>query len=117
MSNNRLQRRGEVDRAGVGLKVRKDRITEYKEKRETVWPEILDALGRHGWRNYSLFLADDSQLFGYVEAEESLEKSFEGLGKEEVNTKWQAEFAPFFETFAGRPDQSIVKLGHYFHLE
>ena len=117
MSNNRLQRRGEVERAGFGLKVRKDRITEYKEKRETVWPEILDALGRHGWRNYSLFLADVGQLFGYVEAEESLEKLLDGMDTEEINIRWQAEFAPLFEVLAGRPDEAILKLDHYFHLE
>ena len=43
---------------------------------------------------YSLFLADDGQLFGYGEAEESLEKSLEGMDTEEINIKWQAEFAP-----------------------
>ena len=106
-----------MERAGFVLKVRKDRITEYKEKHETVWPEMLDALRRRGWRNYSLFLADDGQLFGYVEAEESLEKSLEGMDTEEINIRWQAEFAPFFEAFAGRPDEAIFKLDHYFHLQ
>lgn len=106
-----------MERAGFLLKVRKDKLEEYKKKHENVWPEMLDALRRQGWRNYSLFLDEDGQLFGYVEAEESLEKSLEGMATEEVNLRWQAEFAPFFESVAGRPDEATVKLEHYFYLE
>ena len=58
-----------MERAGFLLKVRKDKLEEYKKKHENVWPEMLDALRRQGWRNYSLFLDEDGQLFGYVEAE------------------------------------------------
>ena len=99
------------------MKVRQDRLEEYKEKHRNVWPELLEALRRHGWRNYSLFLDENGQLFGYVEAEETLEKCLEGMATEEVNLKWQAEFAPLFEDLSGRPDQSMVKLEHIFHLE
>lgn len=106
-----------MERAGFLLKVREDRLDEYKKKHENVWPDMLDALRRHGWRNYSLFLSEDGQLFGYVEAEESLEKSLEGMAAEEVNLRWQAEFAPFFESVSGRPDEATVKLEHYFHLD
>ena len=42
-----------MERAAFLLKVRKDRIEEYQEKHREVWPEMLDALRRHGWRNYS----------------------------------------------------------------
>ena len=106
-----------MERAGFLLKVREDRLDEYKKKHENVWPDMLDALRRHGWRNYSLFLSEDGQLFGYVEAEESLEKSLEGMAAEEVNLRWQAEFAPFFESVSGRTDEATVKLEHYFHLD
>ena len=107
----------EMERAGFLLKVRKDKLEEYKKKHENVWPELLDALRRHGWRNYSLFLGEDGQLFGYVEAEESLEKSLEGMAGEDVNLQWQDEFAHLFESITGRPDEATVKLEHYFHLD
>jgi L-rhamnose mutarotase len=54
-----------MERVGFLLKVRKDRLEEYKRHHEAVWPEMLDALRRWGWRNYSLFLTDEGLLFGY----------------------------------------------------
>ena len=106
-----------MERAGFLLKVRKDSLADYKEKHADIWPELLEALRRHGWRNYSLFLDKNGQLFSYVEAAESLEKSLEGMSTEEVNLQWQADFAPFFESLTGRPDQSMVKLERVFHLD
>ena len=47
------------------LKVREDKIAEYVKHHESVWPEMLDALRRTGWHNYSLFMRDDGLLFGY----------------------------------------------------
>jgi L-rhamnose mutarotase len=38
-----------VKRVGFLLKVKEDRIEEYKEHHRNVWPELLDALRRHGW--------------------------------------------------------------------
>ena len=106
-----------MERAAFLLKVREDRLDEYKRKHEDVWPELLDALRRNGWRNYSLFLTEDGQLFGYVEAEVSLQESLDGMAKEDVNLKWQEYFSGYFEDLSGRPDESMVKLEHYFHLE
>lgn len=37
-------------------KVRQDRIGEYRERHEAVWPEMRAALAETGWQNYSLFL-------------------------------------------------------------
>ncbi|MHC4793922.1 MAG: L-rhamnose mutarotase [Planctomycetota bacterium] len=34
------------------LKVRSDRLEAYRRVHETVWPEMLEALSRHGWTNY-----------------------------------------------------------------
>ena len=93
-----------MERAAFLLKVRKDRLEEYKKKHREVWPEMLDALRRHGWRNYSLFLDDDGQLFGYAELEESIEKSLEGMAGEDVNLRWQEFMSEYFESLSGRPD-------------
>jgi len=35
--------------------VRPDKIAEYREHHPHVWPEMLEALQRTGWHNYSLF--------------------------------------------------------------
>lgn len=52
------------------LKVRRDRIAEYRERHAAVWPEMCEALSATGWHNYSLFLRDDGLLVGYLETED-----------------------------------------------
>ena len=44
------------------LKVKADRLEEYRRRHEQVWPEMLEALRETGWRNYSLFLREDGLL-------------------------------------------------------
>ena len=112
-SHLRLQERGgsDIKRIGFMLKVREDRLDEYKKYHEAVWPEMLEALSRNGWHNYSLFMAGDGLMFGYFEAHESLEASLEGMEHEEVNQRWQEMMAPFFEVPLGAlPDQAMVEL-------
>ena len=76
-----------MKRIGFLLKVREDKLQEYKERHKTVWPEMLDALRRTGWHNYSLFLRQDGLLFGYFETPESFETALRGMAKEEVNRR------------------------------
>ena len=49
------------------LRVKKDRIDEYKTRHREVWPEMIEALRQTGWKNYSLFLQEDGLLIGYLE--------------------------------------------------
>ncbi len=107
-----------MKRVGFMLKVKKDKIEEYKAHHQHVWPEMLDALRRHGWHNYSLFLSDDGLLFGYFEAEESFQASLEGMAKEPINAKWQEFMAPYFENLGGaHADESMIELEEVFHLD
>ncbi len=86
-----------MKRVGFMLKVRPDKIDEYRELHKAVWPEMLDALRRHGWHRYSIFMCEDGLLFGYFETLESFEAALDGMSKEEINRKWQALVAPYFE--------------------
>ena len=99
------------------LRVRPERMEEYRRRHERVWPEMLQALADTGWRNYSLFLNDDGLLVGYVEADD-LGASLAAMARTEVNARWQAEMAPFFAGLeGGAPDQELVLLEEVFHLE
>jgi L-rhamnose mutarotase len=107
-----------MKRVGFILKVKQDRLEEYKQRHQAVWDDMLDALRRTGWHNYSLFLRDDGLLFGYFEAAESFQASLDGMEKEEVNERWQASMAPYFEALGGaRPDQNMLELTEVFHLD
>lgn len=107
-----------MKRVGFMLKVKKDKIDEYKEHHKHVWPEMLDALRRTGWHNYSLFMTEDGLLFGYFEAEESFQASLDGMSKEAINAKWQEFMAPYFENLGGaQADESMIELEEVFHLD
>lgn len=107
-----------MKRVGFILKVRPEKIDEYKKHHEAVWPEMLEALRRTGWRNYSLFMREDGLLFGYFEAEESFQASLAGMAKEQINARWQEFMAPYFENLSGaHADQSMAELEEVFHLD
>jgi L-rhamnose mutarotase len=105
-----------VQRVCFLLKVRPDRLGEYRERHAAVWPEMLDALRETGWRNYSLFLRDDGLLVGYLETDD-FEAARTAMAATEVNARWQAEMAPFFDDLDGRPDEGMVALTEVFHLD
>jgi L-rhamnose mutarotase len=99
------------------LKVRQDRLEEYRRAHERVWPEMLDALRETGWRNYSLFLRDDGLLVGYLETDD-FDAALAGMAATEVNARWQNEMAPYFEDLEGAaPDTGMVPLTEVFHLD
>ena len=100
------------------LKIKEDKLAEYKTHHEAVWPEMLAALRHHGWHNYSLFTREDGLLFGYFETPDSFASALEGMSKEEINSTWQEFMAPYFESpDGGRPDQMMVELTEVFHLD
>ena len=106
-----------MKRIGFILKVKQDKIEEYKRHHEQVWPEMLDALRSTGWHNYSLFMADDGLLFGYFETPLDLATANAQMAATEVNTRWQEFMAPYFESpNNARPDQMLVELQEVFHL-
>jgi len=107
-----------MKRAGFVLKVRSDKLDEYKKHHEAVWPEMLAALSKHGWHNYSLFLGKDGLLFGYVETPDGLGAALDGMSQEEVNARWQDFMAPYFEALGGgHADENMVELQEVFHLD
>ncbi len=107
-----------MKRVGFVLKVRRDKIEEYKERHTQVWPEMLNALRRTGWRNYSLFLRPDGLLFGYFETPKDFQAALAGMAREEVNARWQALMSPYFEALEGsRPDEVMQELEEVFHLD
>jgi L-rhamnose mutarotase len=107
-----------MKRVAFLLKVKPDRIEAYKKHHQAVWPEMLDALRRTGWHNYSLFMREDGLLFGYFETPESFQAALAGMTKEEINTKWQEFMAPYFEGLgSAHADEMMVQLEEVFHLD
>ncbi len=98
------------------LKVREDRRDEYAARHAEVWPDMLAALRDTGWHNYSLFLRDDGLLVGYLETDD-FQAALDGMARTDVNARWQAAMAPYFEELDGRPDEGMRPLTEVFHLD
>jgi L-rhamnose mutarotase len=97
------------------LRVRPDRMAEYKQRHLEVWPEMLQALRETGWRNYSLFLSEDGLLTGYLECDD-FAKARSAMAEREVNARWQADMAELFED-EGPPDEQMFPVPEIFHLD
>lgn len=105
-----------MKRAAFTFKIRPDKVPEYKEHHKHVWPEMKEALTRNGWNNYTLFLKENGEVYGYVETPDGLEAANAGMQEEAINAKWQEMMAPFAPEGI-KPDQSFIILEEYFHLD
>jgi len=98
------------------LQVKKERLDEYRKRHREVWPEMVDALRKTGWHNYSLFLRPDGLLVGYLETPD-FERARAGMAGLEVNARWQREMADFFVQPEGLlPDEAMKPLEEVFHI-
>jgi L-rhamnose mutarotase len=98
------------------LRVKRQRLAEYKKRHREVWPEMLAALRESGWNNYSLFLRPDGLLIGYLETED-FERARAAMASREVNERWQRMMAEFFvQPDGARPDEALELLEEVFHL-
>lgn len=105
-----------MERVCFTLRIRQDRLDEYRSRHQQVWPEMREALARAGWHNYSLFLREDGLLIGYLETED-FDRARAAMAATDVNERWQAEMAGFFEEIDGAaPDTAMRRLDEIFHL-
>jgi L-rhamnose mutarotase len=57
-------------RFGSVIRLRPEKVAEYRRLHAAVWPEVLERIARSGIRNYSIFLrnlAGEPHLFSYFE--------------------------------------------------
>ena len=101
-----------MERVCFLLRVKPDRLDEYRARHREVWPEMLDALRDAGWSNYSLFLRADGLLVGYLETED-FAAAQAAMERTDVNARWQADMAPFFDV---GPGAGFERLEEVFHL-
>jgi L-rhamnose mutarotase len=105
-----------MERVCFTARIAPGRLAEYRLRHADVWPEMRAALSAAGWANYSIFLADDGLLVGYLETDDypAAQAAMAGAS---VNERWQAQMAPFFAGLDGqRPDEAFTRLPEIFHL-
>ncbi len=104
-----------MERVCFLARVRPERLEEYRARHRDVWPEMRAALSEAGWGNYSIFLAGDGLLVGYLETD-GYQAALDAMAATDVNRRWQAEMAEFFVA-DGPPDQSFTRVEEIFHLD
>ncbi len=107
-----------MERIGFLLKVKKEKVEEYKKHNQNIWPERLVSFRQAGWHNYPIFDHGDGLLSGYFEIELSFQAAQAKMAAREINLRRQIFVAPYFDSpDNGRPDEMILKLDEIFHLD
>jgi L-rhamnose mutarotase len=106
----------DVQRVCFLLKLRSEKIEEYRTRHRKVWPEMRSALEQAGWTNYTLFLGKGGLLVGYLECDDFVQAKAR-MQHFACNAEWQMEVAPFFEELGGAPDDGMEPLEEIFHLD
>ena len=85
-----------VQRIAFRLRVRPERLAEYKQLHQEVWPELLNDMRAASIRNYSIF-ADGPELFGYLECDD-WDAATEALARSDANRRWQELMSDYLAT-------------------
>lgn len=104
-----------MTRSVFTLRVRPDRLEDYRARHAEVWPEMLHALRDAGWGDYQLFLGDDGLLVGVVETDD-LGAAQAAVDATEVSARWEAHMAPFFDLPGGGDGRAKQELRLVFDL-
>jgi L-rhamnose mutarotase len=76
-----------IQRYGMVIGIRPDRVEAYERLHASVWPEVLEVIRRAGIRNFSIFRKDE-WLFGYLEYEGDIAASFRWMAEQDVIREW-----------------------------
>lgn len=77
-----------MERVCFLLKVRAEKLAEYKERHAQVWPEMMESLRRAGWHNYSLVAREDGLLVGYLETPDFSQVREPSAGCAHLDCRW-----------------------------
>lgn len=77
-----------MERVAFRIKLKEGCKEQYKKNHDEIWPEMSAMLDKAGMHNYSIWLTDDNQLFGYYELTVPREVRDKVLTESEVNKRW-----------------------------
>lgn len=101
-------------RKAFRMRVYADRLAEYTERHNPIWPELADTLHAHGVSNYSIFHdPGTSVLFAYAEVES--EERWAAIADTDVCQRWWAYMQELMDTHTdGSPVSTDLR--EVFHL-
>jgi len=112
-----------MKRYGMVLKVKPEKLEEYKCLHAEVWPDVLRMISDCNIRNYSIYLRKlpdgKHYLFSYFEyTGDDFETDMATLAAEPVTKRWWAECMPCHEPLLDRADgEWWAEMEEVFHLD
>ena len=93
-----------MQRYGMVIKVRPEKIEEYKKLHAAVWPDVLKIISECNIRNYSIYLKDDN-LFSYFEyIGTDFDADMDRMAANPVTQKWWDVCMPCQEPLESRKE-------------
>ena len=93
-----------MTRYGQVIRVKADRLEEYKQHHAAVWPAILAMIRQCNIRNYSIF-HKDGLLFGYFEyVGDDFEADMAQMAADPETRKWWDIMMPMQQPLEARAD-------------
>ncbi|MCX6360791.1 MAG: L-rhamnose mutarotase [Armatimonadetes bacterium] len=107
-----------MQRVGLMLQVKPEKLDEYLKIHENVWPDLLAELKKAGFRNYRLWLGPGGVEFGYLECDD-WQASCDYLATSEVHTRWQTFMQDYLDspTASDQGGQPVLILAQSFLME
>jgi L-rhamnose mutarotase len=103
-------------RYGMTLRVRPERLAEYKAYHAAVWPDVLATISRCAIRNYSIYLREN-MLFSYFEYwGDDFAADMQRMAADPATQRWWAIMEPMQEPYPDRaPGEWWSRLEEVFH--
>ena len=107
-----------MQRYGMVLGVRPERLEEYKEAHRHVWPEILAMIRECNIRNYSIYYKD-GMLFSYYEyVGDDYEADMARMAADSKTQEWWAWMEPMQVPLETRPEgEWWAEMAEVFHTD
>lgn len=112
-----------MQRYGMVIGLRPEKVAEYKELHAAVWPEVLQTIKDCHIRNYSIFLRklEDGRyyLFSYFEyTGDDFEADMAKMAADPVTQKWWSICGPCQQPLSDRePGEWWAAMEEVFHLD
>lgn len=109
-----------MKRYGEIFRIKPEMKEAYKKDHDNIWPELVDAMGEAGFRNYTIFFRPDGLLFAYYEVDDpdGFEERLRKMSETEVSIRWEQMMEKYFvkESYTGLGPE-IEELEEIFHAE
>ena len=109
-----------MQRMGMVIGLKPDRVAEYKRLHAAVWPDVLQMISACNIRNYSIFLKEpENLLFGYWEYHGTdFEADAARMAADPKTREWWDVCMPCQEPFETREDgEWWAMMDEVFHLD